>query len=181
MLIGVAFEVENKYSNYLKRIFASIDMSAYYWEIVSDQILYEENGKTEQGLFNACINEEVEKSSQFEPNIDKHTKESVYNKGVFIDGKSFANAIERDSYYFIFSDLKAYSNKKKWGNIETYEDFIDSYCEMIFLCVDSMFIEIYCKDERILQIIYDNCKKNNFNSIKYLVDSEAKQKSLIAF
>ena len=181
MIVGLQFEVENKRNNYLKKIFESIDLSVYYWEIVSDQVLYEENGKEEQGLFDTCIIDELKNRGLFKPNTAERMKKGFYDSHVLIDGKSIEKAIERDSYYFIFLDLKAYSNNEVWGNIETYEDFVESNCELIFLCVDSAFIEIYGKNEMVLQTIHDNCIKNNFDAIKVISDDDAKGKSVVAF
>ena len=164
-----------------KKIFRSVDLSRYYWEIVSDQVLYEVGENNEQGLFNSCVIEELERKGFSEPNMSKRAHVGAYDSKVLINGKSIVNAIERDNYYFIFLDLKGYSSKESWGSIETYEDFVDSYCELIFMCTDSSFIEIYCKDELILQTIYNNCKKNNFDNIRYIQDFDAKGRSVIAF
>jgi len=181
MIVGLQFEVENKRNSYLKKIFESIDLSVYYWEIVSDQIRYEVNGIEDQGLFNSCVVEELKKRDMIKPNTTERLERNDYCSELIIDGKSFVKAIKMDNYYFIFSDLKAYSNNEVWGNIETYEDYIDSCCELIFMCVDSVFIEIYCKDEAILRTIHDNCIKNNFDAIKVISDDDAKGKSVVAF
>ena len=84
-MICLDIKVKNKYSNYLYRIFSEINVFDYIWEINADDFLYNENGETNEKLFYA--NE--------------------------LDGEKFSRCISKESYYMIFTDIKAYPLDKK--------------------------------------------------------------------
>lgn len=153
MTIGLNIKIKNEYGNYLAKIFASIDLSIYMWKIITDDILREENGELKQGLFETDL-----------PN-----------------GNSFKNAISRESYYLIFADFKAYFCDVEYEPIQTFEDFMESNCQIVFMCWDSSFVEIYCKDKKILEKIYYNCKGFDCESISDISAEQARGKTLIAF
>jgi len=153
MLIGIQTEIKNDYGNYLKKIFASVDVLQYEWDIITDDILYKENENTEQGLFKSSV----------------------------LDGQCFNKAISKPSYYLIFADFKAYPSGVNRTKIQTFEDFMQSECEIVFMCCDSSFIEIYCKDEKILRTIYGNCKNFDCESVNYISIEQAKGRTLVAF
>ena len=152
-MVGLDINVKNQYSNYLEKIFQSINLSIYDWEVITDDILVRENGKIKEGLFNSH----------------------------FLNGNNLNEAISKESYYMIFVDLKAYPLNTKRKNIQTYKDFVESECRLIFLCTDSTFIEVYCKDSKTLAKIYDNCINYSFESVMYVSVEQAKTRSMIAF
>lgn len=80
-----------------------------------------------------------------------------------INGKKFLEGISRKKYYMIFTDINAYKIGGNIIDVETYNDYLISDCEMIFLCSDSQYIDFYCKNNEVLYVILQNCIKNNFN------------------
>ena len=126
-MIGLDIEVKNGYNNYLKIILNGIEFSNYEWEII-----YED--------FMLPANQEVK---IFDSNI--------------MDGDLFYNCIASNSYYMIFADIKAYPAGCERDDIETFEDFINSNCEIVLICTDCTFIEFYCKDRDVLDKVYQNC------------------------
>lgn len=81
----------------------------------------------------------------------------------YMDGESFKKIIGAEKYFIIFIDLKAYKTaSKNYKNIEKFEDFIKSDCEIVILCTDSIYLEVYCKDAYMLKKIIDNCIVNKY-------------------
>lgn len=153
-MIGLDIRVNSEhFEDLLPEMLNKIDLLKYQWQIIQDQIIYYENDRIMQGIFNAD----------------------------FLSGEEFEKCIARKGYYFIFVDLKAYKARSKIIDIETFEDFMNSDCELVFMCYDTVYIEIYCKDMEILNIIYDNCTNNNFDKVQYISCDEAAGKRLIAF
>lgn len=152
-MIGLDIKVNNEYNSYLHKMLNGIDFLKYQWQIYADQIFYKENGNLDQGIFNACV----------------------------LSGEEFIKCISRNSYWFIFVDIKAYKVGSESAEIETFEDFISSDCELVLLCTDSSYIEIYCKDKEILDMIYNNCTGDEFDKVQYVSCDEASGRGLIAF
>ena len=152
-MIGIRFEVKNEYNNFLKKILASIDVQKYEWDIITDDIIKAEKLRTNDGIFAA----------------DR------------VNGLHFLDCISKGRYYMIFVDLKAFPAGSYHAQIETYEDFINSDCQMILLCVDSIFVEFYSKDELTIKTVYKNCIDYEFENIKFILPDEDSEKSMIAF
>lgn len=157
-MIGLDIKLKNGYNNYLYKIFCGIDLSSCLWEIITDEIYYDEDGEIKEQFFGADI----------------------------ISGEEFIKCISRDSYYIIFADIKAYplSNEHSLGNehveIKTLDDFLNSNCQMILLCTDCTFIEFYCKDRDILDKVYNNCIGDDFVKTEYKSVAEVSERVLIA-
>jgi hypothetical protein len=142
-MIGLDIMVKNSTDNYLYKIFSGIDLTKYIWEISSDEILYSENGVDYQKLFDKSL----------------------------ISGDEFIKCISKESYYMIFSDIKAYPVGSKLTNITTYEDYLKSDCEIILLCADVKFIDFYSKSNEILKKVYKNCINNKFEQVTTITEN----------
>ncbi len=138
-MIGLDIEVKNQYNNYLFKIFNGIEMSKYTWKIVYQDFIYSENGEK---------------------------KTNIFSKDV-LNGDDFLKCISRNSYYMIFCGIEVYPIGKEITDIKIFEDFIDSSCQMFFLCTDSGYIEFYCKDQNILDLVYNNCVGDEFEKVEY--------------
>jgi hypothetical protein len=80
-----------------------------------------------------------------------------------LEGEELLNFIDTaESQYIIFADLKAFPAGANVLEIDTYEDFVVSDCELILLIVDSTHTSIYCKDPKILSELWDNNVGSNF-------------------
>ena len=152
-MIGLDIEVKNGYSNYLYKIFNGIVFLNYMWEINTDDFLYTENGEIKQNFFGAYL----------------------------LNGEEFLKCISRGSYYMIFTDIKAYPLGKESIKIKTFEDFLESSCEMVLLCTDSVFIEFYSKVRDILDKVYNNCIGNEFEVVVYKSVADVSGRNLIAW
>ena len=153
-IVGLDIEVKNERNSFLKKIFASIDLSIYDWEILRDEAHHIENDQEISGLFEAL-------------------------QGNFTDGPSFIDAISRECYYLIFAEYKAYLPNARRMRTGRYEDFADSECSMAVSCFDVCYIEVYCKDIDILSKIYANCKAMDVVSVTYVSAEQAKGRVVI--
>ena len=153
IVIGLKIKIKNEYRNYLEKIFSPVHLLQYKWEILTDDILYRENGQLEQGLFEIG----------------------------FLDGDSFKKAISRENHYLIFVDIRAYPCNANIANIQTFEDFMKSECQILFMCWDSSYVNIYCKDKKILEALYSNCNKFSCEPVSYISMEQAKGRTLVAF
>lgn len=152
-MIALDIQVKNEWNSYLLKIFKEIDLLNYDFEIISDDILYKENGDIKQGLFGSD----------------------------WLTGQEFFNYISKEQYYLIFTDIKAYPSNKEHTEINTFEDFLKSNCIIVFLCVDSSFIEVYCKDRYLLETIYNNCVGDDFEKVEFRSISDVSGRTLVAW
>ncbi|MDR2570583.1 MAG: DUF2691 family protein [Oscillospiraceae bacterium] len=158
-MMGIRFEVENEYGNFLKQIFSSVDVINYEWQIVT----------------NDSIKSMIKIGDRF-------FSENLFGDGdTVIDGKTFLKNINLKSYYMIFIDLKAFLIGSTHKEIQSYEDYLNSDCQIVFMCVDSSYIEVFCKDKSILEIIHKNCINYNFMNIELISHEECLGRSMLAF
>jgi hypothetical protein len=87
-----------------------------------------------------------------------------------VDGKEFLNKIIQLDYSVIFANIKGYTDKSISGKINYYNDFLNSNCELIILCYDVFFYEIYSKSEKVIEIIKSNCIKKGYEEIQYITE-----------
>ncbi len=93
---------------------------------------------------------------------DTFFTESIY------DEKNFFQKIQ-ETHYPIFADIRLYkSNGNMNFNISNYMDFMKSDCLLILFVTDAIFVDIYCKDDKLLKIIYNNAIENGFNNIELI-------------
>lgn len=142
-MIGLNIRVKNVSDRFLYKLFNGVDLSKYTWKISADNIMYNENGEHMQEFFGCDT----------------------------VSGEDFKKCISRDSYYMIFADFKAYPVGSNQQDIETYTDYLQSDCQMIILCTDSVFIDFYCKDNEILDKVHKNSLDNNFEQV-YAITKE---------
>ncbi|MGN7477762.1 DUF2691 family protein [Solibacillus silvestris] len=152
---GLTFEMPNKYGKLLGKLLKPIDISAFNWCIGGGESYKVVNNQLAEDLF-------------------------TFDKEV-IEGAALKNLLENNEYYIIFADLKAYPKGKEFSHIETYEDFLISNCELVFLVVDSSYTTIYCKDQSAIEYLYKNALKCGFENIDYLTDENDARTSLTAF
>lgn len=96
------------------------------------------------------------------------TEEEIYAENNFdnihFNLYDFQNEISsKTNYYIIFLNLKLYNKKGKIKAINTYEDFLNSDCQMIILISDNSLIEIYFKEDNLKKIILNNLAEKNIS------------------
>lgn len=153
-MIGLDIKIPNNRGQYLLDLFSNVEILKYNWSIQHEEILCYEN--------------------------NKYIDTKMLFPQIWMNGGDFLKQISSENYYIIFADIQACPLAKEKTTIETYQDFLDSDCELVFLCVDSMFVEVYGKNETILQQIMTNCKQFQFE-VKEILLQDAQKRTMIAF
>ena len=65
-----------------------------------------------------------------------------------MEGSDLNRLFKANVYYLIFADLKAYLKGEIVLDIETYEEFMESKCEIVVLVADGQYIQIYAEDQK---------------------------------
>lgn len=89
--------------------------------------------------------------------------ESVYN------GEEFIKCIDINCYV-IFLKLQAYLGDYSFSNIHSYEEFLKSDCSLLVLICDCDFVDIYVKDIKDANALYEHALKNKYSDISYITD-----------
>ncbi len=90
---------------------------------------------------------------------------SFFQKKIY-DESSFFNKI-KEQHYLIFADIRLYKNSGDMDfKISNYSDFLKSDCLLILFITDNEFVDVYCKDEKLIQIIYHNVLQSGFTNVK---------------
>lgn len=92
----------------------------------------------------------------------------VFGKGGFFDGRLHIAPIIAPSYFQTMIQqsfmseilvLHLYPQNASPCRIDTYEDYLNSPCEMIILLYDCCYLEIYCKNQSWLRTMIDKAKE----------------------
>ncbi|ENQ3107278.1 DUF2691 family protein [Bacillus cereus] len=140
---GIRFEVPNEYGSLLGEVLKPIDITVFSWRIGDGESYMVENDQLGKGLFSEDRN--------------------------IIDGVELKNLLEGNEYYIIFADLQAYL-KGEFSDIDTYEEFIGSKCQLVLLVVDCSYVTIYCQNKKDLELLYDNARDCGFENVEYITD-----------
>ncbi|QWH18265.1 DUF2691 family protein [Bacillus mycoides] len=65
--------------------------------------------------------------------------------------------------------IKAYPKGEELGEIETYEEFKESKCEVVVLVADGDYIQIYAKNQEEIEMMYENALNQGFY-VEYITD-----------
>jgi hypothetical protein len=128
----------------------------------------------------------------FDINIEKYiwtiTDNQVFKKGgdfLFKEdnysGTDFKEIIIHDIYYMVFANIKAFLDNSDISEITDFHDFMRSKCQMVIICCDAEFVEIYCKNLDDLEIIKKNALKNNYQGIENITSENDQRASFSAF
>lgn len=102
-----------------------------------------------------------------EDEIYEEEDKPIFEKS-YVDGATFLKKIQEEKYMVVFANIKAYLSGDKPNDIKNYDDFVKSKCELIILCADLYYYEIYAKDTLTIEIIKSNAIKNGMYDIEYI-------------
>lgn len=142
MIRGLHLTSFNQYNNYLFTIFSSVNCEDYQWFITEDEIY-------------------TKTANQLSPLFEK--KE--------LSGFNFLQLIKDNLYYLIFINIQAYKKENTAAPIffKNYQEFYNSDCNLILLCTDSIYFDIYCKNIDILENIAERCR-NHFLDVHFITE-----------
>lgn len=88
-----------------------------------------------------------------------------------ISGLRLKKIIEDKRYLIDALVLMAFPNEPTTAIPKTYEEYISSNCQLVFVCYDWYYVEIYCKDEAYLHQVYSSCIQNpDIEGVQYKTD-----------
>lgn len=105
----------------------------------------------------------IQQEILYENNYDKQLPSKLSGSELEKEFSSNGN------YYVFFLNLQAYPNNSEIYHIETYDDFVNSDCELIVLFSDNKFIEIYVKSDELKKRIIQNIEAKK---IKYKIKTK---------
>ncbi|MGG3942132.1 DUF2691 family protein [Peribacillus psychrosaccharolyticus] len=151
---GISFESPNEYGTILGEVLKPIDTTIFKWRIGNGESYIVVDDELDEALFSE----------------DKKA----------IEGTELKKLLENNKYYIVFADLQAYP-KGEFFEIETYENFIESKCELVLLVVDSCYFTIYCRNKETIELLYKNATDCGFEDIKYITDENDTRTRLSAW
>lgn len=140
---GISFELPNESGFFLADILKPIDMTAFSWRLGSGETYKVGNNEFTENLF--------------------------LEDAKIVEGKLLKKLLENHSYYVIFADLQAHP-KGKVTEINTYEEFAKSECELVLLVVDCCYATVYCKSKEKLELLHENAQDCGFENIEIITD-----------
>jgi len=140
---GVIVDIPNEYDNLLWKVLKPIDISSYDWWVGSEESYLVARGGLDEALFPE------------EPSI--------------VEGSDLKTLFKENIYYVIFADLKAYPKGEEVVDIETYEEFKESKCELVLLVADCTYVTIYAKDQKKIELMYENARNQGYD-VEYVTD-----------
>ncbi|SFC37684.1 Protein of unknown function [Bacillus sp. OV322] len=141
---GITFEIPNEYGSFLWKVLTPFEITEFVWLSADEESYLVENKELREPLFPEEMNG--------------------------MDSLFLRELLEENKYYLIFVNLQAYPKGKNPLHIETYDEYVNSNCQLVLLVVDSIYVTIYCKDKAKLEGLYQNAKLKGFNSLNYITD-----------
>lgn len=140
---GITVDIPNENDKLLWKVLKPIDISSFDWWVGSEESYLVARGGLDEALFPE------------EPSI--------------VEGSDLKRLFKDNIYYVIFADLKAYPKGEEVVDIETYEEFKGSKCELVLLVVDCTYVTIYAKDQEAIKLMYENALNQSFY-VEYITD-----------
>ncbi|MET7020562.1 DUF2691 family protein [Bacillus mycoides] len=140
---GITVDIPNENDNLLWKVLKPIDISPFDWWVGSEESYLVARGGLDEALFPE------------EPSI--------------VEGSDLKRLFKDNIYYVIFADLKAYPKGEEVVDIETYEEFKESKCELVLLVADCTYVTVYAKDQEAIELMYENAIDQGFY-VEYVTD-----------
>ncbi|MDT3497539.1 DUF2691 family protein [Bacillus toyonensis] len=140
---GIFVDIPNEYTNLLWKVLKLIDITVFDWRVENEESYL----VVRDGLGSELFSEDKK----------------------IMNGLEFKKIIKDNIYYLIFADLKAYPKGEVLGEIETYEEFKESKCEVVVLVADGDYIQIYAKDQEAIELMYENALNQGLY-VEYVTD-----------
>ena len=140
MLRGVFFKLKKSSNNVLLDVLSCIDVQNYCWYNIESETQVWDN-----------------------THKDKLLKSNYYN------GTALLEYITVE-HFAMFGKLQAYLKDSNFKDINTYDDFKNSDCQIMLLIYDCDFVEIYAKDKRVIDSFYKRALELDCEEIEYITD-----------
>lgn len=139
-MLGYKFIIEENTSNVLKELLSNINLNKYYVFIKEDEIIPDSiSSLDDNSLF----------------------RNSVYK---YLD---FSKELESKKYQSIFMRLDFSKSDISKEEISSPKEYLQSSIEMLIIVTDSIYGEVYCKNQGVLSKILVNLRNSkSFKKIK---------------
>jgi hypothetical protein len=105
----------------------------------------------------------------FEDQVFGEDCDFMFDSDIYI-GQEFNEIISKSPYYLTALNLQVFPCETNIQQVKNYNEFLNSNCELVFLMCDVIFVDIYSKSMKIIEIIRLNAQNNNFQEIEYITD-----------
>ena len=140
MTRGVFFKLTNQFDTILLDILSCVDVENYCWY----------NVRSENQVW------------------DKTRKER-FLKSDYYSGTALSECISNE-HYAMFAKLQAYFIDGAFKDIDNYDDFKNSDCQIMLLLYDCDYVEIYAKDKNVIDSFYRNALELECEEAEYITD-----------
>ena len=137
---GLSFKISNPRGFPLLEIFTCVNVNNYCWYVVGSQ------------------NDTWD--SKMERLLLDHSR---------YDGFSFSETIKQE-HFVIFLKLQAYFPHDEYGELLSYDDFQKSKCQLLVLMHDCCYVDMYIKDQAIIEETYQYVVSSGYQNVRYLKD-----------
>lgn len=105
----------------------------------------------------------------FEDQVFGENCDFIFDSDIYI-GQEFNEIISKSPYYLAALNLQVFPCETNIQQVKNYNEFLNSNCELVFLMCDTIYVDIYSKSMKIIEIIRLNAQNNNFQEIEYITD-----------
>lgn len=140
MLRGISFKFKNISNTVLLDILGCIDVENYCWYNIESQT-----------------------------QIWDKTKKNNLLASNYYDGATLRKEISLE-HFAMFVKFQAYFKSSVFTDINTYDDFKNSDCQIMLLIHDCDFVEIYAKDKEVMDKFYNRALKLDCEEVEYTTD-----------
>lgn len=141
---GIQLEIPNEWGTHLGTVLEPFKISHFDWYIGGEEA-YQETG---------------------EGNFQPMFQGEIYG----MKGQDLNDILKSSRYYIIFANFKAYPKGESIEDVPTYEEFLKSQCQLALLVIDSSYVTVYCKDNKLLDELYLNALRNGFEKVEYITN-----------
>ena len=141
---GIIFKIPNEYGKILGDLLKPFNIESFNWYIGGEESYFIQNDTLGKLMFH----------------------EDIYG----MDGRVLKELLENNEYYIIFANFKAFLREKDVIDVQTYEEFLNSDCQLVLLVVDCEYATVYCKDQGKLEALYHNAISNGYEDVQYITN-----------
>lgn len=91
----------------------------------------------------------------------------LFDDGLY-SGVEMIEKLKTPVMLIMFLEFFAFDGKVK--EMESYQDYKDSDCQLMMFVNDVNYYDVYCKDEKDLFLLSENAKKLNLESFEYITE-----------
>lgn len=115
------------------------------------------------------INKDMYVWKIFEDQVFGENCDFLFDSDIYT-GQEFNEIISKSPYYLTALNLQVFPCGTNFQQINNYSDFLNSNCEFVVLMCDTIYVDIYSKSIKVIEIIRLNAQNNNFQEIEYITD-----------